>query len=142
MLSEPKYGWANISIGDWTDRCSYLTDVPFQLLEAMNESCKKHKPVAVEFDAEGWEYIIIFDWFKTHIITENDNFELKTIEVNRDNLAKELVDDILRNIDEWSSWNDYGDMTERGKMQRKIMLIGLCNDLMKNITSDDYRIVG
>src|SRR5574344_1231695 len=107
MLSEPKYGWANISIGDWTDRCSYLTDVPFQLLEAMNESCKKHKPVAVEFDAEGWEYIIIFDWFKTHIITENDNFELKTIEVNRDNLAKELVDDILRNIDEWSSWNDY-----------------------------------
>ena len=83
MLSKPKYGWADITIGDWSDRCSYLTDVPFQLLEAMCRSCKNHEPVAAKFDAEGWEYTIIFDWLETHIIIEKDGFELNTKEIQK-----------------------------------------------------------
>lgn len=141
MLSKPKYGWADITIGDWSDRCSYLTDVPFQLLEAMCRSCKNHEPVAAKFDAEGWEYTIIFDWLETHIITEKDGFELKTVEINRDDLAKELVEDIRANVNEWASWDDYGDMTKEERFNRTFKLIKLCNEIMKYIPSDDWKIV-
>lgn len=141
MLSKPKYGWSAITIGDWSDRCSYLTDVPFQLLEAMYDSCKNHKPTAAAFDAEGWDYTIVFDWLETHIIISKDSFELKTIEINRDELAKELVEDIRNNIDEWASWIDYGDMDEKGKQFRKERLLAMCNDLMVFVPSDDWKLV-
>lgn len=141
MLSKPKYGWSTITIGDWSDRCSYLTDVPFQLLEAMCDSCKNHKPAAETFDAEGWDYTIIFDWLEIHIIISKDSFELKTIEINRDELAKELVEDIRNNIDEWASWIDYGDIDEKRKQLRKELLLATCDDLMVFIPSDDWKVV-
>ena len=34
MLDTPKLGWSKIHIGTWSDRCSYLDDVPMKLLEA------------------------------------------------------------------------------------------------------------
>ena len=34
MLDTPKYGWSHVSIGSWSDRCSYLDDVPMELLKA------------------------------------------------------------------------------------------------------------
>ena len=34
MLDAPKLGWSKIHIGAWSDRCSYLDDVPMKLLEA------------------------------------------------------------------------------------------------------------
>ena len=141
MLSKPKYGWSTITIGDWNDRCSYLTDVPFQLLEAMYRSCKNHEPAAAKLDAEGWEYTIVFDWHETHIIIEKDDYELKTIKINRDDLAKELIEDIRTNINDWASWIDYGNMTKQVFGVRAFRLIELCNKIMKCIPSDDWKIV-
>ena len=40
MLSTPNVGWSRITIGEWADRCSYLDDVPFMLLEAIAEAAK------------------------------------------------------------------------------------------------------
>lgn len=142
MLSTPKCGWSNITIGDWSDRCSYLTDVPFQLLEALEQSCREHKPVSAKFDAEGWEYIITFDWWHTHIVSdrapfdEENGFKYYSIEVNRDDLARELVEDIRRDIDGWSNW-DYGNMSEDEIDERKKDLLVLCDIVEKRLPSDD-----
>lgn len=144
MLATPKHGWSNITIGNWSDRCSYLTDVPFQLLEAMECSCREHKPVSVSFDAEGWEYIITFDWFYTHIISgksEEDSFSYFSIDINRDELAKELISDIRKDIDGWSTWLDYGDMSEDEISERKKDLLILCDIVEKRLPSDDYELV-
>ena len=37
MLKHDGAGWGHISIGDWSDRCSYLDDVPYALLDAVDE---------------------------------------------------------------------------------------------------------
>lgn len=139
MLSKPKHGWSEITIGDWSDRCSYIDDVPFMLLEAMEESCRVNKPVAIKFDAEGWDYIIVFDQFETHIISTaphslkaQDSYSYYTIEVDRDELAKELIADTRRDIDEWCGFY-YEDETEDFISERKKDLLVLCDVLEKRL---------
>lgn len=140
MLSKPVHGWSDITIGDWSDRCSYIDDVPFMLLEAIEESCRVNKPVAVKFDAEGWDYIIVFDQFETHIITTNPNdidtyfgnFDYHTIEVDRDELAKELISDIRKYIDHWTKWDGYCENAAYVE-ERKKDLLALCDVIEKRI---------
>ena len=140
MLSKPVHGWSEITIGDWSDRCSYIDDVPFMLLETMEESCRVNKPVAVKFDAEGWDYIIVFDQCETHIISTNPNdvdtyfgnFDYHIIEIDRDELAKELITDTRRDIDEWCGFY-YGDETEDFISERKKDLLALCDAIEKRL---------
>ena len=84
MLKTPKYGWSEITIGDWHDRCSYLDDVPYRLLEAVDYTNRCGRPSSVKFDAEGWDYIIVFDQFETHIICYNfeGEYNYYTIDIN------------------------------------------------------------
>ena len=79
MLSKPEYGWSNITIRDWSDRCSYIDDIPVMLLDAIYQQLCNNTIQAVGFDAEGYEYIIIFDKFYTHIITYKDNITYKSV---------------------------------------------------------------
>lgn len=72
MLSKPEHGWADITIGDWSDRCSYLDDVPIALLSEISCVLETHCPRVLKFDAEGWEYLIVFDDYETHIICRSD----------------------------------------------------------------------
>ncbi len=144
MLSKPECGWSYITIGKWSDRCSYIDDVPFVILKGLEQSYKTYSPVSVKFDAEGWEYIIVFDWQETHIITDkNGEYALITVEIGIDELAKQATSDIRREIDDWSVWTDYGDMPDDEKNQRKKDLLALCDSLLKSseIRIDKQRIV-
>lgn len=140
MLSKPKHGWSEITISSWSDRCSYIDDVPFMLLEAIEESCRVNKPVSVKFDAEGWDYIIVFDQFETHIITTNPNdvdtdfgnFDYYTIEVDRDELAKELIADIRKYIDHWTKWDGYCENADYVEERQKDLLV-LCDVIEKRL---------
>lgn len=121
MLINPHAGWVNIKIGEFEDRASYLTDVPIDILDALLESYKDRKVVAIEFDAEGWEYIIIINAYETHIIdypyrtdeeylsSEDDNRVLTTVEIGRDAIAKEFISDIEHDYDKWIHWMYYDD---------------------------------
>jgi len=132
MLSKPEFGWSRITIGDWSDRCSYIDDVPFMLLEAMEESCRCNKPVSVKFDAEGWWYLIIFDDFWTYIIEEADETKLYRIEIDRDELAKELIADIRKYIDYWTEWDGYCENADYIEERKKDILI-LCDVVEKRL---------
>lgn len=110
MLSVPKHGWVNITIGDWTDRASYLTDVHLDILDALILHFENYVPACAKCDAEGWEYIIVFDHTETHIITdkaESDDISHKYMVFNIPvrALAEEVYSDILANIRDWSEWN-------------------------------------
>ena len=134
MLSRPIIGWSKITIGNWSDRCSYIDDVPFMLLEAMEESCRINKPVSVRIDAEGWDYIIVFDQFTTHIISEiTDDYTYYSVDIDRDELAKELISDIRRDIDGWCEWFCYHELTEDYISERKKDLLVLCDMLEKRL---------
>ena len=135
MLSRPIIGWSKITIGNWSDRCSYIDDVPFMLLEAMEESFRINKPVSVRIDAEGWDYIIVFDQFTTHIISEiTDDYTYYSVDIDRDELARELISDIRRDIDEWCEWFCYYHLTEDYISERKKDLLVLCDIVEKRIS--------
>ena len=105
MLQKPKCGWSAITIGEWHDRCSYLVDVPIDLLKAVSGVIALNTPQAVEIDAEGYNYVIVFNAFETHIITETDDgYTLTTIDIGIRHIAKELVSDIEADLDSWVEW--------------------------------------
>ena len=105
MLTKPQHGWSTITIGHWSDRCSYLDDVPYLLTQAVDASCRTHMPQSVEFDAEGHEYIIVIGDYHTHIIVSNDDaHSYYTVDVSNKELCRQLIDDIRENIDGWAAW--------------------------------------
>ena len=68
MFSVPKHGWVEISIGNWSDRSSYLTDPHLDILDAFITLYSTYNPGAVYCDAEGWEYIIVISFNDIFII--------------------------------------------------------------------------
>lgn len=106
MLDKPVYGWCHIKIGNWVERCSdYLDDVPTMLFEALEESCRVRKPTAVEFDAEGYGYIIVFDSVHTYVIYDDDSDDcMIRINIGYDELAKQFVSDMRENLSDWAWW--------------------------------------
>ena len=137
MLSKPNAGWSTITIGAWSDRCSYLDDVPFELLRALIRFCVTRMPAAVTFDAEGYEYTVLFTYSAVHIISDQDDgYSLHSEEeVNCDALAAELSTDIQRDIDEWTQWLSYRHLTEQELATRKAALLRLCEVLLSKTTS-------
>lgn len=114
MLAKPKCGWTTINIGGWSDRASYLSDIHLDLLSALIDSygISDYRPACIRYDAEGWEGIIIIDDYFTYIILDNtkendekNKSKVLTFEINKDDLAKELINDIDKNFEEWSLWD-------------------------------------
>ena len=141
MLSKPHGGWSTITIGDWSDRCSYLTDVPYDLTGALETAIRTHKTTLATFDAEGWEYTIVFEWLYTHIITNKDGeHKLYTFEIGRDQIAAELIKDIRENLDGWACWVDFDRhrMSDDQFNERKADLEVYCDMIEKRMPSDDW----
>lgn len=127
MLDCPQHGWSHITIGTWSDRCSYLDDVPFMLLHAISGFLSTRQPVSVKFDAEGYEYILVFDFSVVHIIKDaDDGYKLSSQEVSYPSLIEELIGDIRREIDGWTGWMSYESEDLRGRKER---LLAECGNL-------------
>ena len=133
MLQTPKYGWSKITIGDWEDRCSYLDDVPYRLLEAVDYTNRTHRTSSVKFDAEGYEYIIVFDMYETHIISNdiNGKWQYRTINICLPGIISDLLDDIREDLDEWSAWGY--DMSEDEIEERHKDLSAWCNVIERRL---------
>lgn len=138
MLSTPKYGWVNITIGDWTDRCSDISgNVPVMLLSAMDYVLTYKLPKVVEFDAEGWEYYIIFNTNETVVVSNKfgdfaegskTNYLVYDYGISIYDVAKEIVNDVWRNIDEWATWRVYNS-NESTCLKNKNTIEELCSNL-------------
>ena len=125
MFSVPKHGWVNISIGDWSDRSSYLTDPHLDILDAFITLYSSYNPGAVYCDAEGWEYIIVISFNDIFVIEQKDEDKLLTLDVRTRELMEEVIKDIETNIYEWSCWSlnvhsDEDRVIEENKIKDKI----------------------
>ena len=120
MLINPKHGWVTISIENWSDRASYLTEVPLECLDNMIYALENGSDFIVSFDAEGWTYKIISDYYRTFVITELDTCDLIVFEnVSKKVLAKEIFNDITKDIDEWSMWSCSLDYDNEGHVTQE-----------------------
>lgn len=142
MLIRPQNGWSRITIKDWSERCSYLDDVPMKLLDAFALTIFYKTPNFVRFDAEGWEYLIVFSVNSVEIFTENPTdeyyntpiYRYQFIPINLKELALELLSDVRQNLEAWVLWNTNTTEAEFCKWlreNRKTNLIRLCNRLEK-----------
>lgn len=125
MFSVPKHGWVNISIGDWSDRSSYLTDPHLDILDAFITLYSTYNPGAVYCDAEGWEYIIVISFNDIFVIEQKDADRLLTLDVRTRDLMEEVIKDIEEHLYDWSCWslnvsNDADRVKEEEKIKNKI----------------------
>ena len=100
MLENPSCGWVKIHLGDFCDRASYLTDVIYDILEALIHVLNRKGSASVYFDAEGWEWYIVFTWYETFII----DYPYRT-----------------KDYDEWIHWLPEDESEERTKELNKMI---------------------
>ena len=132
MLLKPKYGWSRLEIGNWSDRISYLDDAAFMLLETIIKSYEEPAIQSVEFDAEGYEWKLVFDGEKVTVITEKDETEITNLDVSRKDIARGIIVDIRHDVRDWVNFV-YWDLDEAAQKEREDELLTLCNQLEKSI---------
>lgn len=130
MLSKPSYGWTNIAVNNRKYPASYLTDVPFDCLNSMINALENGLPFCVEFDAEGWHFIVLnspYIYDNTQVITYMDDIEVKEYDIDFETLAKELYNDIHNNLEDWVYWMDYAlESHDDAERRRNLLKIKLC----------------
>jgi len=147
MLTKPFAGWTdiiidieqvkNLNLSDDKDffRCSYLTDVPMDLLNQFINCLETKQEVKIEFDAEGWEHSLIVN----HMNSKQIIFYEKNIEINSEknifDLSKELIFDIESYFEDWIIWTPEIEFDEKEEIEkRKTEIIELLNKL-KELTN-------
>ena len=73
MINNPKHGWCDFKLGDFTGQPSYLTNVPKDLLRGFCELFSTGTS-SVFFDEEGTEFTLVMNPYSIFIIEEKDDF--------------------------------------------------------------------
>lgn len=106
MISNPKNGWCNFQLGDFRGFPSYLTDVPVELLDVFIDFNTRGYGVAV-FDEEGSTFTLVLTKYNggIFVIEEKDKAILHDFsDMNVEDLEKELLEDINRDLVGWTNF--------------------------------------
>lgn len=127
MISNPKYGWCDFDLKSFHGSPSYLTDVPVDLLNTFIQYHSTGTGV-VWFDEEGTEFTLVITPYSLFIIEEKDEPVLHDFsEINIDNLEKELIEDIEKDLTGWSEFITDDDREEvivhRDEIRNKIAML-------------------
>jgi len=111
MFTTPIHGWTYLNFENFSERASYLTDVPNDCLDAFIHALQTNNPAIVYFDAEGFDYHLISSFYRSYIIRDKEDNKVDIHIIERDilELAKELINDIQRDFDAWLNWESYDD---------------------------------
>lgn len=123
MFSKPIHGWTDITIGDFTGRGSYLTDIPMDVLDAFISSLDCSIPASIYFNEEGSEFILVSHYNSTYIIVEREKTELISIDIDYLELIKEAIKDIEDNLEGWVYWESFYDLDEDEVNKRRLALL-------------------
>ena len=102
MISNPKHGWCDFELRKFKGSPSYLTDVPVDLLDAFIGYYTNGMGMAW-FDEEGTEFTLVINPYSLYIIEEKEKSILHDFsEMIIEKLARELIDDIEKDLTGWS----------------------------------------
>lgn len=127
MISNPKHGWSNFDLRVFHGTPSYLTDVPVDLLNAFIQYHTTGIGVAW-FDEEGTEFTLVITPYSLFVIEEKDKPVLHDFsEMKINNLEKELIEDIEKDLIGWSEFITSDDREEvimhRDEIRNKIAML-------------------
>ena len=127
MISNPKHRWCNFDLGTFHGTLSYLTDVPMDLLNAFIQYHTTGTGIAW-FNEEGTWFALVITPYSRFIIEEKDKSVLYEFsEIRIDNLEKELIEDIEKDLVGWSEFITIDDREEvimhRDEIRNKIAML-------------------
>lgn len=127
MISNPKHGWSNFDLKVFHGTPSYLTDVPVDLLNAFIQYHTTGTGIAW-FDEEGTEFTLVITPYSLFVIEEKDKPVLHDFsEIKINNLEKELIEDIEKDLIGWSEFIISDDREEvimhRNEIRNKIAML-------------------
>lgn len=110
MLGEPDLGWTKVTVGTFEGYASYLTDVPFDVLNGFVDGLSGNRPVAVAFDQEGSDFLLLTFWNATYVILNDEEGEshLYSFDISWKELAREVVHDMQAHFSGWLDWESSG----------------------------------
>ena len=100
MIDDINHGWASFEIENFYAPLSYLTDVPFDVMNALI-TYKDTGCCSVWFDCEGWNFTLTITPYNSFIISEKDKAELIELSIQPEELINTLYADIINNEDAW-----------------------------------------
>ena len=112
VLGVPVDGWVNVSFYDFSFTASYVTNVPFEILNNAYISLKENIPFCVYFNLESNGEINLFSDYKTYLINENGSTVLYSFDIEKEEVIKVFVSSIKDNIRSWAMWEDFEDPSE------------------------------
>lgn len=127
MISNPKHGWSNFDLKTFHGTPSYLTDVPVDLLNAFIQYHTTGTGIAW-FDEEGTEFTLVITPYSLFVIEEKNKPVLHDFsEIKINNLEKELIEDIEKDLIGWSEFITSDDREEvimhRDEIRNKIAML-------------------
>ena len=133
MLSKPDRGWTNVNIGRHSFRCSYLTDIPTHLLNAVEWCVLSSDPCAVCVLPEHTQsrtqsedrYVLVFDVNASYLIS-TERFVCWQIELPITAIARDLIRDIRTYIEDWVDWPAISSEPGFDPVARKESLLTSC----------------
>ena len=138
MLSKPENGWSKLTIGDFTQRVSYINDVPLKLLDAIDYTIRTSLASTVEFDTEGYDFLITFTITHMHIILQTkDDYEYQKFDRTIFDISKEIISDIRENLIEWA---EFKFSVDKDEVQERIKDLDVLCDIIERRTDFAERI--
>lgn len=120
MITNPKNGWCNFKLRTFEGTPSYLTDVPVDLLMAFIDYHVKGCGIAW-FDEEGTEFSLVITPYSVFIIEEKDTTFLHDFsEMKIENIEKELIEDIEKDLYGWINFTIDDDLEEVKQHENEI----------------------
>lgn len=119
MFGKPKHGWVDIDIGEYRGHGSYLTDIPFDFLDAAIHSLENNAPFVLFIDEEGYESYIT-SYYNATFINRN-RYSLETYYILQDHkeLIEDGVTDIERYLDDWAYFDCSADEIEEANKRKE-----------------------
>ena len=110
MLSKPKHGWRDFSLGESRYSLSYLSNIPFEWLERAIFGLETLLPFEVYGYCEPGKMVCTVDFSECRIFFENDKRAkdgsfCETIPMNMLDFCQKLHKDISDHIDDWQKWS-------------------------------------
>lgn len=122
MFTKPSCGWVGITVGNYKASASYLRDVPMETIGSFIAAIQNNTPASILYDAEGWEFITVFDSYNAYVIECKDlESTIYHYTINFNNVIEDVYNDFNNNFNDWCNWNfneDEDDVKEYSKELR------------------------
>ena len=116
MFTLPTAGWTNWDMEKFNERISYVDDFPLNLLTGIKNFFETENCQEVEFDAEGYLYTIYLGY---PVYARIEDGELDIIHEDMVLFATEVLNDVEKNIKEWSCFPWWIHTEEEQELFRK-----------------------